>query len=150
MFSEARRRSPSVVFIDEIDALTPSRKWGYGKPPKSGLLSTLLAELDGLESKGSCEFLLTIGATNVPWQMDDAILSRFGKRIYVPLPDPETREKILSIHIDRAGYEADIPRRELVKATNGYSGRDIEQLCSEAIQLMLTDANDCHHQKGWQ
>ena len=140
LFEEAHRRAPSVVFFDEVEALVPPRSGNIDGPEKR-ILSTFLAELDGLATKGERGFLLTIGATNTPWLLDEAILSRFGKLIYVPLPDPQTRRRIFELQLDESGYECAVTRDELVKRSAGYSGRDIERLCAEAIQLMLTDAN---------
>ncbi|MCG3196473.1 MAG: ATP-dependent zinc metalloprotease FtsH [bacterium] len=140
LFEEARRRAPSVVFIDEIDSLAPKRSAGTSGASKR-VLSTLLAEMDGLATKNDARFLLTIGATNIPWAMDDAILSRFGKLIHVPLPDLATRRKILEIHLTKSGYRCEMDLDDLSMRSEGYSGRDIEKLCADAIEQMLADAN---------
>jgi katanin p60 ATPase-containing subunit A1 len=140
LFEEASRRAPSVIFIDEIDSLTPSRT-GTTDGAEKRLLSTLLAEMDGLATKGSDKFLLTIGATNTPWMMDEAILSRFGRMIYVPLPDQVTRAQILDIHLRKRGFETEMELSEIICRTEGYSGRDIEKVCADAVERMLKDAN---------
>jgi len=140
LFGEARRRAPSVVFFDEIESLVPSRSGNMDGPEKR-ILSTFLSELDGLAGKGAKEFLLTIAATNTPWQLDEAILSRFGKLVYVPLPDDETRARILDLQLDDAGYTYELSGADLVERSAGYSGRDIEKVCTEAIERMLAEAN---------
>lgn len=140
LFVEARRRAPAVVFFDEIEALVASRS-GTMDGPERRILSTFLTELDGLTGKQAPEFLLTIGATNIPWDLDEAILSRFGKLIYVPLPDEETRRQIFGLQLGRAGYQCETAPDELVRRSAGYSGRDIERLCTEAIERMLAEAN---------
>ena len=142
LYRVAERRAPSVVFLDEFDALTPPRGGGESGAERR-ILSTLLAELDGLSKKGeSAPYVLTIGATNVPWLVDSAILSRFGaKLIHVPLPDAEARAAILTLQIERAGHTTEVPLETLVARTEGYSGREIAQMCQEAISRMLTRAN---------
>jgi SpoVK/Ycf46/Vps4 family AAA+-type ATPase len=140
LFGEARKRMPSVVYLDEVDAVTPSRS-GNVDGSERRLLSSFLSELDGLESKNNTGFLYVMGATNRPWDMDDAVLSRFGKLVYVPLPDEAARKAILAIHLDSNGLSCDMPRDELVRKTNGYSGRDIEMLCAEAANIMVMTSN---------
>jgi len=82
----AREEAPSVVFIDEFDSIALSRGADIDEESRRGL-STLLAELDGLSSKASDkEFVLVIAATNTPNAIDEAIMSRFGKKIEIPLP----------------------------------------------------------------
>ncbi len=140
LYNVARRLSPAVVFMDEFESLTPPRGSGESGAERR-IVSTLLAELDGLANKDDAGFVLTIGATNVPWLLDSAILSRFQKRIYVPLPDEAARRAILEIFLDRRGHKSEVPREELVRRTKGYSGREIEQICQTAITHMTQRAN---------
>jgi katanin p60 ATPase-containing subunit A1 len=142
LYDVAEKRAPSVVFLDEFDALTPPRGGGESGAERR-ILSTLLSELDGLTEKGdSAAYVLTIGATNVPWLVDNAILSRFGaKLIHVPLPDAEARAAILAIQLDKAGHKSQVSIKDLVASTKGYSGREITQMCQEAIGRMVARAN---------
>jgi len=140
LFAVARRLSPAVVFLDEFDALTPARGSGESGAERR-VVSTLLAELDGLEGKSDPAFVLTIGATNHPWLLDPAILSRFQRRIYVPLPDADARRAILEIHILRKGHQTQVPLEEWVRRTEGYSGRELEQLAQAAINHMIQRVN---------
>jgi len=143
LYAEAVAQAPSVVFLDEFDALTGSRD-ASDSGAERRVLSTLLAELDGLEDKRRDDgpYVLTIGATNVPWQIDKAVISRFGARlIYVPLPDPAARRAILQIHIERKGHKSQVPLDELVARTEGYSGREIEAVVGQAIARMVRRAN---------
>lgn len=141
LYEAARGRAPSVIFLDEFDALTPPRG-GSESGAEKRILSTLLAELDGMDQKGpEAPYVLTIGATNVPWLVDRAVLTRFSKRINVPLPDPKSREMILDLQIGKAGHRSHVPLKTLVKETEGYSGRDIAQMCQEAIGRMLSRTN---------
>lgn len=140
LYTVARRMSPAVIFLDEFESLTPPRGSGESGAERR-IVSTLLAELDGLASKDDESFVLTMSATNVPWLLDSAILSRFQKRIYVPLPDEAAREAILNIHLAKRGHQSKISMPELVRRTNGYAGREIEQLCQTAITHMTQRAN---------
>lgn len=144
LFDVARDRADegfSVVFIDEIDALCMKRGEGSDSGAERKVLSTLLSELEGLADKGEDHSVLTMAATNAPWDLDDAVLSRFQKRIYIPLPDAAAREAILSVLIDKAGHQLEMPVEELVTRTEWFSGRDLERLANQAINVMVEDLN---------
>lgn len=140
LYATARRRAPAVIFLDELDALTPQRGGGEGNAERR-VLSTLLMELDGLSGKARDAYVLTIGATNTPWDMDAAILSRFEKKIYVPLPDLQAREAILSIHLQERGYASEVSYQELAQRTAGLSGRELQRVCQEAVSHMIQRMN---------
>jgi katanin p60 ATPase-containing subunit A1 len=140
LYTVARRLSPSVVFLDEFESLTPPRGTGESGAERR-IVSTLLAELDGLSTKEDDSFVLTMGATNLPWLLDAAMISRFQKRIFVPLPDDEARKAILDIHLTRRGLRTVVNILDLVQRTNGYSGREIEQLCLSATAHMTNRCN---------
>lgn len=140
LYATARRLSPSVIFLDEFESLTPPRGDGDSGAERR-IISTLLAELDGLASKDDESYVLTIGATNLPWALDSAILARFQKRILVPLPDAAARRAILEIHLTKRGHKLSISLENLVTRTDGYAGREIEQLCQTAITHMTQHAN---------
>jgi katanin p60 ATPase-containing subunit A1 len=142
LYVAARRMTPAVVFLDEIESLSGHRDSGESGAERR-LVATFLAELDGLAGKGTGEeqYVLTIAATNLPWLMDRAILSRFEKKIYVPLPDAPAREAILRIQVQGAGHTSKVSMPTLVKRTEGYSGREIERVCAQAIQHMVVGQN---------
>ena len=140
LFSVARRLSPAVIFLDEFESLTPIRGSGESGAERR-IVSTLLAELDGLQAKDDTGFVLTICATNLPWLLDLAILSRFQRRIYVPLPDPAARLAILNIHLSQRGHTSLLPIDQLVEQTDTFAGREIEQLCLIAINAMVRRSN---------
>ena len=140
LYATARRLSPSVIFLDEFESLAPPRGEGDSGAERR-IVSTLLAELDGLATKDDESYVLTIGATNLPWLLDAAILSRFQKRIFVPLPDTLARRSILEIHLARRGFTLGLPLEAVVEKTRGYSGREIEQVCQAAIASMTERAN---------
>ena len=146
LYSAARVHSPSIVFVDEFDALSQSRSGDTSEATRK-LLSTLLTELDGLQDKKSGQLLLTLAATNTPWDLDPAVLSRFPRRIYVTLPDSEACCEILKIHtkdLDRSSLDLDVLGARCVE--NLYSGRDIQNLCQQAIWHMIREENtNLHH-----
>lgn len=145
LFEVAREEAPSVVFIDEFDSIALSRGANIDEESRRGL-STLLAELDGLGTKTSDKkFVLVIVATNTPDAIDEAIMSRFGKKIKIPLPDFEACKAILKIHTEKKGVGLeddsvyDILARYCVE--HKKSGRDIKFLCTDAIGKMLDEMN---------
>jgi katanin p60 ATPase-containing subunit A1 len=140
LFAAARDRAPTVIFLDEFESLIPQRGGGESGVERR-IISTLLAELDGLAQKGDDRYVLTIAATNLPWLIDKAMLSRFEKKVYIPLPDEAARRAILAIQIERNGYQTTLDLNELTRRAAGYSGREIERLCKEAINHMVARAN---------
>jgi SpoVK/Ycf46/Vps4 family AAA+-type ATPase len=140
LFSVARRLSPAVIFLDEFESLTPARGSGESGSERR-IVSSLLAELDGLQGKDDDSFVMTICATNLPWLLDLAILSRFQRRIYIPLPDPVAREAILDIQLTRKGHHSQVSLKELVERTDGFAGRELEQIGQIAINNMIRRAN---------
>ena len=140
LFDTARRRAPSVVFLDELESLFPSRD-GATSGPERRVLASLLAEMSGLATSGRSPTVFTVGATNAPWLMDSAALSRFGRRIYVPLPDTEARRVVLEIHLTGKGHKLDFPLDRLAEATEGLSGRQLSHLAASAVEGMVAEAN---------
>lgn len=145
LFARARSEADtgvSVVFIDELDGLCHTRGASSESGAERRILSTLLAELDGLAEKGEASRVITIAATNKPWDIDEAILERFKRHIYVDLPEQESREAIFKIHIQRAGLELEgLSYADLAKRAKGYSGRLIERVCQQAVDHMVAEAN---------
>jgi SpoVK/Ycf46/Vps4 family AAA+-type ATPase len=141
LYGTARDTSPSVVFLDEFESLAGQRD-ASDSGAERRILSTLLSELDGMDSKGRSDiYVLTIAATNRPWDLDSAVLSRFEKKILIPLPDETTREKILRIHLEKKGFQTEVPFPELAGLTAGYSGREIERFCKEVTTGMIEEMN---------
>ncbi|NQE44610.1 Proteasome-activating nucleotidase [ANME-1 cluster archaeon GoMg2] len=145
LFEVAREEAPSVVFIDEFDSIALSRGANIDEESRRGL-STLLAELDGLGSKTSGKkFVLVIVATNTPDAIDEAIKSRFGKKIKIPLPDFEACKAILKIHTEKKGVglvdESVYDKLAMYCVEHKKSGRDIKFLCTDAIGKMLDEMN---------
>lgn len=141
LYNSARTHSPSIVFIDEFDSLSPSRD-GEASEASRKVLSTLLTELDGLGDKNSNRLLLTLAATNTPWDLDTAVLSRFPRRIYVPLPDAESTRAIIKLHtkgLDISNVNLESISGKCVDML--YSGRDLSNFCQQAVWNMVHDSN---------
>jgi len=141
LYDSAREHAPSIVFIDEFDSLSPSRD-GESNEASRKVLSTLLTELDGLSDKKSTNLLLTLAATNTPWDLDTAVLSRFPRRIYIPLPDAEACESIIRIHtkgLDTASIDLKSVAQKCTEML--YSGRDLSNFCQQVSWNMIHDAN---------
>lgn len=141
LYEIARERAPTIIFIDEFDALSISRDTEVSEASRR-MLSSLLAALDGLQDKKSNDFVLTLAATNTPWSLDQAVLSRFPRRINVSLPDKEACEEIIKIHMK----DLDISKINLTEITKKcvekmYSGRDLSTVCQITIWNMIREEN---------
>lgn len=143
LYGYARLHAPSLIFVDEFDSLVAARGGNDSSEEGRLVLSTLLSELDGVQSKDTARLTLTLAATNAPWDMDSAILSRFPRRILVPLPDIQQSEAILRLNL--AGLElapgVNLTRIAEVCVEHFYSGRDISNFCRVAIQAMIHSAH---------
>lgn len=137
LFQRARQVAPTVIFIDEIDALVPRRGGGIGEPAATErVVNTILAEMDGLEE---LQGVVVVGATNQPLLVDPALLrpGRFDELVYVPVPGEAGRQRILEIHTKKMPLAPDVDLSSLAARTEGYSGADLEDLCRRAGLLAL-------------
>lgn len=131
LFSVARELQPSVIFIDEVDSLLCERREGEHDAMRR-LKTEFLVEFDGVQSGGD-DRVLVMGATNRPQELDEAVLRRFAKRVYVTLPDEETRALLLQNLLSKHGKP--LSKSELSflsKKTQGYSGSDLTSLAKDA------------------
>ena len=139
LFKIARLKAPSLIFMDEIDSVATKRGEGSESGGERRVKTQLLSEIQGLKSTHD-KPLLVLGATNRPWDIDNAMLSRFEKRVHVPLPDMKARTGIFKIHtegVDTALTDEDYI--ELAVRSEGYSGRDIANVCREVIMLPIRE-----------
>ncbi|CAE6437419.1 hypothetical protein ACGC1H_004419 [Rhizoctonia solani] len=130
VFSLARRLSPCIVFLDEIDALLgarSSRDTGGAASAHRGLVTEFMQEMDGLRSSASSN-VVVIGATNRPFDLDDAVLRRLPRRLLIDLPGLEEREAILRIMLKEEDLAADVDVPALANRTEGFSGSDLKNL----------------------
>lgn len=135
IFKEAQENAPSIVFIDEIDAIAPKREEVTGEVEKR-VVSQLLTLMDGLESRGQ---LVVIAATNRPNALDPALRrpGRFDREIEIGIPDKKGRLEILQIHTRNMPLAEDVSLEKIAEITYGYTGADLVALCKEAAMKAL-------------
>ena len=138
VFRKARQAAPTIIFFDEIDAMTPVRGGEYGTHVVESVVNQLLTEMDGLEE---LKDVVVLAATNRPELVDPALLrpGRFDRLIQIPPPDLETRKKIFKVHTKRVPLANDVDIEKLAKSTEGYSGADIEAVVREAAMHALRE-----------
>ena len=139
LFKVARLKAPSLIFMDEIDSIATKRGEGTESGGERRVKTQLLSEIQGLKTSHD-KPLLVLGATNRPWDLDNAMLSRFEKKVYVPLPDLPARAAIFKIHT--AGIESDLDDEDYIELgarSENYSGRDIANVCREVIMLPIRE-----------
>ncbi|MDR3203140.1 MAG: ATP-dependent zinc metalloprotease FtsH [Deltaproteobacteria bacterium] len=133
MFAQAKKNSPCILFIDEIDAVGRHRGAGLGggHDEREQTLNQLLVEMDGFEST---EALIIIAATNRPDVLDPALLrpGRFDRRVMVPVPDVRGRQEILKVHSKKVPLAKEVDLGVVARGTPGFSGADLENLINEA------------------
>ena len=136
LFDQAKKTSPAIVFIDEIDAVGRQRGTGLGggHDEREQTLNQLLVEMDGFASN---EGVIVIAATNRQDILDPALLrpGRFDRQIYVGLPDIKGREDILKVHAREKPLAEDVILKEVARATSGFTGADLENLLNESALL---------------
>ena len=136
MFEQAKKNSPCIIFIDEIDAVGRHRGAGLGggNDEREQTLNQLLVEMDGFETN---EGVILVAATNRPDVLDPALLrpGRFDRQIVVPNPDILGREKILKVHMRKVPLGPDVVPRTIARGTPGFSGADLANLVNEAALL---------------
>ncbi|MGD2136767.1 MAG: ATP-dependent zinc metalloprotease FtsH [Gammaproteobacteria bacterium] len=141
MFDQAKKHSPCIIFIDEIDAVGRHRGAGLGggHDEREQTLNQLLVEMDGFEGN---EGVIVIAATNRPDVLDPALLrpGRFDRQVVVPLPDVRGREQILKVHMRKVPLSDNVQASIIARATPGFSGADLANLVNEAA-LFAARAN---------
>jgi len=135
IFEEAAAKGPSIVFLDEIDAIAPQREKVVGDVEKR-VVAQLLALMDGLNQRQN---LIVIAATNIPNALDPALRrpGRFDREIIIPIPDKNGRMEILGIHSRGMPLAMNVDMPRLAEITHGYVGADLEALCRESAMICL-------------
>ena len=137
LYELAKEKQPSIIFIDEVDSLTQSRSENENDAMRR-VKTQLLSSMEGISSNND-DRVVTIGATNVPWEIDSAFRRRFQRRIYVPLPDEKARKIIFEINSKGIELDKSIDFMKLSKITNDYTGSDIANICREAIMAPIRE-----------
>ena len=138
IFEDAKKHAPSIIFLDEIDAIAPKREHVVGDVEKR-VVAQLLALMDGLDNRGH---VIVIAATNIPGALDPALRrpGRFDREISIPIPDKNSRLTILEIHSRGMPLSEDVNLDKLAEITHGFVGADLQALCREAAMLCLRKA----------
>lgn len=142
LFNLARKRAPSIIFIDELDAIGARRidSSTSGDREVQRTLMQLLAEIDGFEPLGNIKI---IAATNRPDTLDEALIrpGRFDRIIEIPLPDQHGREEILKIHVKKMNIR-DVDLKEIASITEGFAGADLKAVTVEAGMFAIRESRD--------
>lgn len=142
VFTLARRLAPCVIFLDEVDSLLSSREGSSDDSAHGTLTSvktTMMSEWDGLNSgtnglgEGGSNRVVVIGSTNRPFDLDEAVLRRFPRRIIVDLPDLQTRKEILEVTLAENRLDPSVNLTMIAERLEGYTGSDIKEVCREAV-----------------
>ncbi len=143
LFKMARENKPSIIFIDEVDALCGPR--GEGESEASRRIKTeLLVQMNGVGNDSSG--VLVLGATNIPWQLDAAIRRRFEKRIYIGLPDVQARIRMFELNVGSTPCSlSKSDYKVLAEMTDGYSGSDISVIVRDALMEPIRKIQSATH-----
>lgn len=152
----ARYYAPSTIFFDEIDSLAGSRGGANEHEASRRVKTELMVQMDGvgnldsddtpsednggadIESSGpSKRTVIVLAATNMPWDLDEALRRRLEKRIYIPLPDLEDRIELFKINMKGVEMDADVDFEELGERSAGYSGADVANVCRDASMMSV-------------
>jgi transitional endoplasmic reticulum ATPase len=135
LFDAAASEKRSIIFIDEIEALVPARR-DEGSSVMQRVVPQILQGMEGFDKKNG-QPILFMGATNVPWQLDPAVMrpGRFDEKVYIPLPDAPARRKMLEMYLSHRPLAADVALDQLAGQLDGYSGADIKYLCDRAATV---------------
>src|SRR5437588_7252767 len=141
VFDKARAAAPCVIFFDELDSIVKARGGSSGDAGGAGdrVLNQILTEMDGMNAKKNA---FIIGATNRPDPIDPALLrpGRLDQLIYIPLPDEQSRFSILDATLRKSPYEETVDLKLLAKATQGFSGADLTEICQRACKLAIRES----------
>ncbi|MCK9152428.1 CDC48 family AAA ATPase [Methanobacterium alcaliphilum] len=134
-FEEAEENAPSIIFIDELDAIAPKREEVSGEVERR-IVAQLLTLMDGLKSRGQ---VVVIGATNRPDALDGALRrpGRFDREIEIGVPDKDERKEVLEIHTRGMPLDEKVDLDEIAEITHGFVGADLESLCKESAMRVL-------------
>lgn len=140
VFHQARQYERTIIFFDEIDAVAGERS-GLREGHEKSLVSEMLSQMDGLESKGAVLRSLVLAATNRPWDVDIALRrpGRFDTTVFIPHPDPPARRKILELSLKDKPLDSSVNLDTLARRTEGYASAEVVALCERAARIPLRE-----------
>ncbi|KAK6640911.1 hypothetical protein RUM44_012609 [Polyplax serrata] len=139
LFEMARFYSPSTIFIDELDALCSQRGTDSEHEASRRFKAELLIQMDGLNSNvvPDEKVIMVLGATNHPWDIDEAFRRRFEKRVYIPMPDDEARSELINLCLKGVSVDPNLDTNVVADKLKGYTGSDITSLCRDAALMSM-------------
>ena len=141
LFTAAKAEPKAIIFIDEIEAMVPSRRDSQSSV-MTRVVPQILQELEGFDRSSASRPLLFVGATNEPWALDAAMMrpGRFDAKVYVPLPDAPALHKLLEIYLGKRPMAEDVDFADLVSRLTGYSGADVKAIAAKAAERPFMEA----------
>ncbi|XP_065225920.1 katanin p60 ATPase-containing subunit A1 isoform X2 [Planococcus citri] len=137
LFEMAKFYAPSTIFIDEIDSLCSQRGSDSEHEASRRFKAELLIHMDGLVSSADDHVIMVLAATNHPWDIDEAFRRRFEKRVFIPLPNKETRISLLKICMEGTKLDDDFDFQKISELLDGYTGSDIANVCRDAAMMCM-------------
>jgi katanin p60 ATPase-containing subunit A1 len=135
LFELARNMTPATIFIDELDAIMGHRTDEHEASRR--MKTEVLVQMDGIAGAGYQGRVFVLAASNLPWDLDTALLRRLEKRILVPLPHVHAREHFLRMTLGQVCVDYDVDFAQIAAASEGFSGADLKLLCKEAAMCPL-------------
>ncbi|TYZ60272.1 hypothetical protein PybrP1_008503 [[Pythium] brassicae (nom. inval.)] len=136
LFDMARYYEPSIIFMDEIDAIASARGAATEHEASRRVKTELLVQINGVaSSEHDGARVMLLAATNLPWELDEAMRRRLTKRVYIPLPEAAARRTLFELNLRRVELAPDVAVADLVRETQGYSGDDITSVCETAKRM---------------
>jgi katanin p60 ATPase-containing subunit A1 len=152
LFEMARYYAPSTIFIDEVDSIAGARGGSNEHEASRRVKTELMVQMDGVgggdkgddeggdvdkEGEANKKTVIVLAATNMPWELDEALRRRLEKRIYIPLPSSSGRKALFKISMKDVALSQDVQLDELAESTDGYSGADISNVCRDASMMSM-------------
>mmetsp|Transcript_13117 Transcript_13117/g.16808 ORF Transcript_13117/g.16808 Transcript_13117/m.16808 type:complete len:547 (-) Transcript_13117:238-1878(-) len=161
LFEMARYYAPSTIFFDEIDSIAGSRGNSGEHEASRRVKTELMVQMDGVtettadgdeadEEEKKPKTVIVLAATNMPWDLDEALRRRLEKRVYIPLPEVEGRKELFKINMASCEVAEDVDVEEIARMTEGYSGADVANVCRDAAMMGVRRVMAAARERGLQ